>query len=195
VLPDFSKTRKKLDEIATLQIQVGTHVGLGVLNQIRFKMTREGHANRLVREDGTVEDIEFRRIGVEVEIPVEEAEKWGPSDSARKLAEVSAEMARKQASFVYEKLDEAVTKVGNVIDAKGNLSVEHYFEMLSKIRLDFDSSGNPRLPQAAGGAAERLLNLESTIRADPKLCARLNDVIDQKREEWRAREADRALVG
>jgi hypothetical protein len=195
VLPDFSNTRKKLDEIATMQMRIGVHHSLGVLNQIRFKITREGNATRLIREDGTVEDIESRRIAVNFEIPVEEAEKWNPADSARKLAELSSQMARKEAAFVYEKLDEAVTRVGNVIDAKGNLTAEHYFEMLTKIRLDFDSAGNPRMPQPAGGAAEKLLALESTIFADPKLRARRETLIDQKREEWRAREADRTLVG
>jgi hypothetical protein len=195
VLPDFSNTRKKLDEIATMHIRVGVHHNLGVLNQIRFKVTREGNANRLVREDGTTGDIESRRISVEYEIPVEEAEKWNPADSAKKLAELSSQMARKEAAFVYEKLDEAVTRVGNVIDAKGKLTTEHYFEMLTKVRLEFDSAGNPRMPQPAGGGAEKLLALESIILADPKLRVRRETLIDQKREEWRAREANRALVG
>ena len=195
MLPDFSNTRKKLDEIITMQMRIGVHHSLGVLNQIRFKITREGNATRLVREDGTVEDIESRRIAVEYEVPIQEAEKWNPADGARKLAELSSQMARKEAAFVYEKLDEAVTRVGNVIDAKGKLTVEHYFEMLGKIRLEFDHAGNPRMPQPAGGAAEKLLALESTILADPKLRARHDTLIDQKREEWRAREADRALVG
>lgn len=178
-----------------MQMRGGVHHNLGVLNQVRFKMTREGNAIRLLREDGTVDDIESRRIAVKVEIPIEEAEKWNPADSARKLAELSSEMARKQESFFYEKLDDAVTKVGNVIDAKGNLTVEHYFEMLTKIQLDFDSVGDPRMPQPAGGGAAKLLALEATILADPKLRARRDTLIDQKREEWRAREANRALVG
>ena len=63
-----------------MQMRIGVHHGLGVLNQIRFKITREGNATRLVREDGTVDDLESRRIAVKFEIPVEEAEKWNPTD-------------------------------------------------------------------------------------------------------------------
>ena len=178
-----------------MQIRGGIHNSLGVLNQIRFKITREESANRLVREDGVIDNIESRKLSVEVQVPVNEAETWTAADSAKHLADISNKMARQEAAFVFEKMNVATERVGNVIDAKGNFTEEHYFEMLRKIQIEFTPNGKPRMPQVAGGGAEKIHSVELRIHADPKLREQLASIIEQKREEWREREADRTLVG
>lgn len=178
-----------------MQVRGGMHNSLGVLNQIRYTITREGSANRLVREDGTVDNIESRKLAVEIKIPVKEAETWTAAQSARKLEEISNEMARQKASLVFEKIHEVTEQVGNVIDAQGNYSEEHYFAMLRQIRIEFTSDGVPRMPQVVGGIAEKVFLVQSRILGDPKLREQLASILEQKREEWREREASRTLVG
>ena len=99
---------------------------------------------------------------------------------------------------MFEAIDKGVKRVGNVIDNRGKpIGVETLFSALEKIEIDFDSSGNPNMPQmiSGSGAHESMVNAAKAIEESPDLKARWNRLLSTKREQWRAREANRELVG
>jgi hypothetical protein len=76
--------------------------------------------------------------------------------------------------------------------------VEGVFKSLERILLDFDDQGKPIMPTMLSGSQELAAELSEAlhqIETTPDLRRRFEAVIDRKREEWRARESSRNLVG
>ena len=74
------------------------------------------------------------------------------------------------------------------------LSVNSLFEVLEKIDRDFDEAGNPN-ELSVVAHPERLSSISKVIsqaEADPN---RYQAIMERKKEEWRARESNRKLVG
>lgn len=102
----------------------------------------------------------------------------------------------KTVDLAFSKLEEVLKETGQVIDAKGgDLTVEQYFQMIEQIAMSFDPRGRPVWPEAAGGQAPRLREMERLVFSTPDLLVRLKEIVRKKRENWNAREADRTLVG
>jgi predicted transcriptional regulator len=115
-----------------------------------------------------------------------------------KLDKVAQEIAAAQSQHMFESVNQAVTKVGNVIDAQGGpLSPALFLEMIKKVQIDFDASGKPRMPTVVihPDQAEKVKALMSQMEASPEIKSQFDRIISIKREEWRAREADRGLAG
>jgi hypothetical protein len=107
------------------------------------------------------------------------------------------DMVRKQTGFALERLDEDIPKSQSV-DAKGKkLDVELILQMLETIQLEFYPDGGPHELHVVGGlfSPERLKAVDEEFQNNPELQKRHDDLIARKREEWRAREASRKLVG
>jgi hypothetical protein len=102
------------------------------------------------------------------------------------------------AEAFYRSMSETLDRAGQSISAQGRpLSAEHILEMLTKIQIDFDQSGTPRLPEIhihprMQEAADKAMR---ELQTNAELGRQWEALIVQKKEEWRAREASRRLVG
>lgn len=69
--------------------------------------------------------------------------------------------------------------------------------MLETIQLEFYPDGRLHELHVIGGlfTPERLKAVEQEFESNPELQKRYDELMARKREEWRAREADRKLVG
>jgi hypothetical protein len=94
-------------------------------------------------------------------------------------------------------LERATTEVGNVVNAGGKLEPKHFFEMMEKIHIEFDETEKPLLPSWFVGpkAMEAISRLFSELESNPEHKDRFDRIIEQKRDDWREREAARKLVG
>ena len=107
------------------------------------------------------------------------------------------DMVRKQTGFALERMSEDIPKSQNV-DAKGKkLDAELILKMLETIQLEFYPDGRPHALHVVGGlfTPERLKAVDEEFQSNPELQKRRDELMARKREEWRAREADRKLVG
>jgi hypothetical protein len=114
-----------------------------------------------------------------------------------KYDEMILDMVRKQTGFALERLSEDIPQSQNV-DAKGKkLDAELILQMLETIQLEFYPDGRPHELHVVGGlfSPERLKAVGEEFRSNPELLKRHDDLIARKRDEWRAREASRKLVG
>jgi hypothetical protein len=99
---------------------------------------------------------------------------------------------------LLETLEAGTRRVGNVIDGEGKpISAEKILDLFDKIAISFDPNGRPQMPTGlAGGAQAEAYRVQlARIDTEPALKARMKQIIDRKREEWRAGEAHRVLVG
>jgi hypothetical protein len=99
---------------------------------------------------------------------------------------------------MFKVMEEGTRAVGNEINADGQpLTAELILEGWEKIHIDFDTAGQPQWPTMVIGPMlqDRMITELTRLDSDPDLRRRRDTLLMQKREEWRAREASRILVG
>ena len=197
MLPEFRKIKAEVDKQLYERMGQTMRAELGFFSEVpRFEIHEGDGRWSLRREDGTVDESKLEKISSEVAIKTEDTEKMTLKDSVEKIDSLARDMARKQAQYSFAKIDECLPP-SQTIEAKGPLSPEILLTALEKLQIDFDETGKPKLPSLvlAPEPAKQLLAQKEAVEADPVFKRRFNEIIERKREDWRAREADRRLVG
>jgi hypothetical protein len=197
MLPDIPSLKNEIQQVISRYVREESHRKLGALALSPIHLIHEGDRMKTIRADGSIDISTLKRASSYVSIPYEEIGKLTTEHRIRLLDELSDDMARQMAIHLYGSLDDALRDAGQVIDASNMTLIESLFAAFEKINLDFDDDGEIKgYAISAGSAAfERLKSAEHQLHADPVLLKRWKDLIDRKREEWRAREASRKLVG
>lgn len=158
----------------------------------------EGDRLILCREDGSVEDTEFRRAEGVAQLSLPDIVNLPLREMFTKLDPIADGLARSQSEALFRTIEEGSKKAGTVTDAQGRpLTAELFLETLEKMDLSFDSKGNfqwPRWIVSPAGEADAKREW-FRLQSEPALRNRLVELVSRKREEWIAREADRILVG
>ena len=198
MLPDFLKTKEKLQKMLVSEMKKSQLLHLGPLADVPESMMFEGNKSVIVREDGSIAEMHPKKMTAEVEIKLEEIEGMTHEAILDKINTMAKEVVEKQKELAYGAINKAAEEVGNVIDADGEpFSMDHLFEMLEKIDRDFDEAGNPSGLTCSAGP-ELFESIAKTIeqaKADPENAKRFEVLMERKRREWRARESRRKLVG
>lgn len=196
MLPDFPKVKKKILEILNKRMQARS---MSVLFQnVKHLLYHEGHCYRIIRADGSVAENEFKEASSEITLDLSEWDSITMEDVIAKVDAAAEEMGSQMARHFFDEISKSVEEVGNVIDAKGGpFTVEMCLELLEKVELEFYEDGTPHeltlvcSPKMAPRMKAELQHLHT----DPELARRYNELIEQKRDEWRERENTRKLVG
>jgi hypothetical protein len=136
-------------------------------------------------------------ISVESFVKLDEIPAQTFDSVVKKFDEITQEMVRKQTELSLRRIDEDLPP-SQTVDAKGRkLDAELILEMFEAIQLEFDDDGSIQPLHLVGHlfTSESLAAAEKQTIESPELSRRYEDLIARKREEWRAREADRKLVG
>jgi len=199
MLPDLPRLKKKLQKRLLRQLHELMALRAPLVREIRAHVNSEGDRYSFQTHDtGEIVERNYKTISAKFRlqkaIPV--AARTGQIE--RELENAAAELAYQRERMLFTAVSEAVEQVGNVFDARGrpfHPSMLH--EALRKMSVDFDEFGQPVLPTIVLHP-DMLKSIASKLKeweADPQLKAEFNEVIAQKREEWRARESNRKLVG
>lgn len=198
MLPDFPSVKQdladRLDEFLRRRVQ--QH--LGPLGQAQRVTLFEGDEQVIVRPSGEVDATKFEKFSTSLTLADQEIIEMTLDDLLAKLDAVAKEMASQQARSFYSTISDAVEKVGNVVDSGGEpISGRTVLESLSTLHIDFNRDGTPRMPSfhAAPDLAKDLKRAYEELEESPELQGEYEQMITDKREEWRAREARRRLVG
>jgi len=168
-----------------------------MIGQVNRHRVHEGSSSAMHRESGEVEDVEIQKIEAGVELPTNTL-LYGPLDDLLKsFREIGRELGAQQEMIMFDTFEQATSKTGNVVNDKGSpLTTDLFFQVLETIEIDFDGNGSPRMPTMVvnPAMAEQIARLQQeSDRPDVK--ARYDALMRKKKMEWRAREADRTLVG
>lgn len=171
---------------------------LSVSAEVPPTVMHEGNRHVLTREDGSVDEMTPKRMeaAATLEFDLRQAEKLGPSQILRLIDTIAEGLAKEKFKVFLQTIDEAVTKVGNVIDTSKK-GVDAFFDGMEKCLLDFDENGQPGQPQFLVGSEEtagKIRDILRQIMETPELRRRYEAIIEKKREEWRDREIARNLV-
>lgn len=177
-------------------LQRSTLAKAGFFGEIPRTILHEG--NGLEYEGELNEETKLEEISGTATILPEELKKDGKTALKKALDGAAEEIAKKQAGMVLKELNESTAKSGNVVDGGGKpLSFELVMKAMKKIVIDFDGEGNPRLSTLLVHPSQRprIEKMIEDMRTDQDKQKQWEDLLREKREEWRGREADRKLVG
>ena len=198
MFPDFLKVKGRLQKMLDYEMKQAHLSHMGPLADIPKSIIFEGNKTVVVREDGSVEEGGLEESRVEIRVELAEVEEMTPEMVLDKINSAAEDMAGKMKKSFYEQIEKSAEEVGNVVDANGQpFSMDLFFEMLEKIDRDFDEDGNPSLlmcpvnPKLYPSVAKVI----SQSEGDPEDDERYKEIIERKKEEWRARESNRKLVG
>jgi ABC-type multidrug transport system ATPase subunit len=158
----------------------------------------EGDRSIIVREDGTEDETKIQRISAEMAISLNGLDSSNPKAVLDQIDKAAKEMAIQKSKMIMETIEEAVDRVGNVVDDKGQqFGPDHIFRMLEKIWIEFDADDKPILPTIVADkkGVDRIAEVFREMEKSPEMKTRFDELIETKRNEWRDREARRQLVG
>ena len=124
---------------------------------------------------------------------LEEFEKFGLNAVLKTLDKTASDVAEKQTKFFFSRLDAICEESGQTSDAKGRpMSYDLIFEMLEGFDIDFDDRGSPLLPTII--SSQKIKSCFDKVEMTDEQKERFEELIEQKRSEWRDRESNRRLV-
>lgn len=198
MLPDYPKLKERLSKLLTSRlVSEQKKIGSPVLDVPR-RIQHEGRKTRIIREDGSVWESDMKKIQTQIKINLQDVKNMKPKDIIEKIDEMAMQAASQQSKIAYEEIEKAVREVGNALDLKGEkFKVDHFFQMLEKLWIDFDKEGKPLLPTIVAGekAYKVLSEVLTQIENNSEYKGRMEEIIMKKKELWRDREANRKLVG
>jgi len=202
VLPDFPALKAKFNERVIHPRMLAVEVSrMGPFAASPHMIIHEGGSdaiNEVVHEDGTVDHSSLAKAEVKVEQDLRELEKATPAALFDKLDKIAGEMGSKMLARNMEKLHSILEAADRGVDMRGKpLTADAVLDVWRGMLISFDDRGEPRMPTviAHPDTAKRLMELLEKAKNDEGFNRRYLELIEQKRMEWRAREASRILVG
>lgn len=167
------------------------------MSEIESHKVFEGEKSIMLRESGEEDETNIRTFSSASEIK-HQTILYGPlSEIFEAFAPVGIDMMVSKEQLMLDVLQETTAKTGNVIEAKGEpFSPTMVLRLLEEMPIDFDEDGNPKLQYFVGSPRDMrdIQDLIDEFEKDEDRKA-LKALLERKKVEWRAREADRVLVG
>ncbi|MBS3910002.1 MAG: hypothetical protein KGZ93_10350 [Actinobacteria bacterium] len=198
MLPDFPQAKNELMQVLTERMKLIQSGFMQPFGELPKFVMHEGDSFRIIRADGSIDEVPMKEAKVKITIEHSEVETMTPAEIIQRVDSMAEEMARQQSQIFFKKINETTAAVGNTIDVGGGeLTVDDYLDMLSKVQFNFDENGEPKLPVAVTGEKlhEAMVKIQEQLRTDAAAKARFDEIIRQEKEEWRVRESNRKLVG
>jgi hypothetical protein len=168
-----------------------------ILADIRRFRQHEGARGHITRVDASEGTLDYPETGFNFVLTRDEMKSLDMVGVMQKLRSLAEKFAEAQSKSMFETISAAAEAVGNVRKGVGELTPEAFLSLLQKMEMDFDErTGQPHWPTIVMHPDTLAANAEKFKEwdRDPAVRAELNRVIEQKREEWRARENSRTLA-
>jgi hypothetical protein len=198
MLPDFPDLKKKLADAANRHLSNYQVQASPIIRDIKQNRFFEGGNSSIKRPGETVEETEIKRFSAELMIKDNEMHQMTLGDILKRQEGIVDQLLAEQERHIFKTIHDSTEKTGNVVDGKGQgFSPEMLLEVFDKIEISFKGSGAPEMPTVVihPSQAEAANRAQAQLFDDPVYRDRFIKMIERKRKEWFAREADRILVG
>jgi len=196
MLPDWPSPKREI--VRALMRHVRARVEDRSIAGIATSPVHEGHGTSMRRADGSVDERPFERAGAEIEIPVEAIATESLQGIFDRMDGIIDTLARAKSEALFRTVEEATRAAGTATDAGGRpITAELLLQAWEKMHIDFRANGQPQWPTIVipPNQQDRFIVECARFKSEPMLRQQLVELINRKREEWIAREADRVLVG
>lgn len=196
MLPRFLKVESVLDRTFKDLVFRISHTGDPIFGEIKGTVIHEGRGT--YQKEGTkTRAFKMKQFAGVTEIRREDLKSFGVKEFVDAAKKIGGEFLKQKSQHFFGVINQATEESGNVVDGRGRpFSHELILEVLEKMQIDFDEDGNPEMPTMVVSPTLRP-RVQQLIaeQDDPKIAAQFDAIIARKREEFRAREADRRLDG
>lgn len=157
----------------------------------------EGHRLALIREDGTFDEMEWKKVEASETINPDEVENWTEQQIYAHYERLGARMAFQQKKMTLEEINKAVKSVGNEVSLNGPPSADGILKLYEKIWIEFQDDGKhvPLTLVCSPEAKSQFEKAFQQLESDPEMRKRFEELMQRKRDDWRERESARKLVG
>jgi hypothetical protein len=197
MLPDYPDLKAVFDARFNRFLEKRVRDKLGpTFRSMRQQQLFEGDRSSIRRASGTQDSSEFEETKVGLQFKFDEIPQLGVVDVLKRLDEMADDMARKMSQTLFASMDAMMVKHGRSMDAKGApISADLILKHLDSLEMSFEDGKpgiqivhHPSMTEKFQAAAAELVN-------DPEKSRQYRELMDRKREAWRARESDRSLDG
>lgn len=198
MLPAFEPLRQEFAR--TIQRLLRERVrSNALLREINRSVVHEGAQSQIRRAgENEYDSIEMKETSGSMEISFEEIERIDLKLVLEKIDIAANEFIRQHLEHLFQTLEDATRKSGNVVDAKGKpLGHDEMFQALEKMQIDFNGDYNfsELIMVVPPSMASRIEQLDLELRNSPDLKVKFEKLRARKIDEFRAREMDRNLAG
>jgi hypothetical protein len=199
MLPDLTSFKQNLAERLRRAVDARVLHHAPLMAEIKVYRQREGDRYSYETHDsGDIRRETFKSFRTPVTTRIVPGPIEQEQEIAEKLDQAAQDMAKQHMRLLFTTVTESSERVGTAYDAKGKpFDFDMFLGVLENLWIDFDEQGQPIFPT--------IMMLPDQLRAlapkfaawekDAALMARWRGVIDRKKDEWRARENLRKLVG
>jgi hypothetical protein len=164
---------------------------------VQTRYLHEGRSMKITRADRSESTSGMEQLSAYLEIKFDEIKNLTLQKAIEKHDAMIADMVQKQTHFIRERMSSEIPE-SQTLNAKGRkFDAQVVIEMLEKMQIDFHPDGRPHEIFVDGPVftPERMTAVDKEFESNPELKRRFDEMMEKKKEEWRAREADRKLVG
>lgn len=198
MLPDLPAFKHDFNQKLRSLLKQRVNQHMGIFGTIKHYLIKEGDKNIIHRSDGDQEETEITRAESGFTIPLEMIPTLSIQERIDILEKSAQDMAEQISRHGFSVLNRTLTNAGQQVDGHGGpLTAELYLEAIRKIEIDFDQDGMPHMPTLVihPSMRERVQSVLQQFADNPDYRNQYKEMIEIKRQEWRAREASRKLVG
>jgi hypothetical protein len=196
MLPDFSETKRLFSRFFRTYMRRKARE-VSPYGAVQTRYLHEGRAMKITRADQSESTSGMEQLSAHLEIKFDEIENLTLQKAIEKHDAMIEDLVRKQTHFIRERMSKEIPE-SQTLNAKGRkIDAQVVFEMLEKMQIDFYPDGTPHEIFVDGPlfTPERMAAMDKELESNPELKRKFDDMMEKKKEEWRAREADRKLVG
>ncbi|MBR7826632.1 hypothetical protein KDK95_09975 [Actinospica sp. MGRD01-02] len=196
-LPLYPQLKLKIEKLLDTQARAAARGQLGMFAPIPRSKQHEGNRLQYTTIDGAVKAAEYQRAAAACTIELADIPTMSLDDAVALARKRGEELGVQQAKFNFESFNQAVEEVGNSVQMNGQpLTVEAALQLFEKMQLPFDAAGRPLMPTWHTGPdlEASVADVLRQLNEDPAAQARLQEIVDRKREEWNAEQDRRKLV-
>jgi hypothetical protein len=196
MLPDFPETKRLFSHVFQTYMRRKMRE-ISPFGMVQVRHYHEGRAMKVVRGDQSESKSDLRQISTQLEIKIDEIENLTLDKVIQKHDVMIADMVSKQANFIRERMSSELPESQSINTKGKKLSAELILEIKDKMQVAFNPDGTPREIFVDGHlfTPDVMAAVEQEFQNSPELQKRHKELMARKWEEWRAREADRKLVG
>lgn len=197
MLPDFPKSKVLISVFINdfLEKSITYHLGPPFSNIPRRRLN-EGFGFITKYNDSISHEGDLKKMGGSFNMD----RKTGienPLLILKELWEVGKKMAGDQFKMTVETISEVTEKVGNSFKFEKDFTPEMFFQAFTKIDIDFNEDGTPRMPQIVAGEEmfKKISGVLLQISNDANYKQKFEDIMTQHKSRWNDRKNNRKLVG
>lgn len=195
MLPDFPETKRLFNRFFRTYMRRRARE-ISPYGAVQTRHFHEGRAMKITRADQSVSTSGMEQLSVLFEIKYDEIENLTLQKAIEKHDAMIVEMVQKQINFIRERMSSEIPE-SQSLDAKGRrFDAQILIEILEKMQIDFYPDGTPHeIFLDPPPTPEVMAAVDKEFESKPELKMKFDKLMEKKKEEWHAREADRKLVG